>query len=110
MFNAFKFTKQLEEVGFSREQAEIQVQVITEIIEDDLATKQDLKILESNLRGDSTGMRGELQQVESNLRGEIKSVRGELQQMEYRLIIKLGTLLVIGFTTMVTLMKIWIAH
>ena len=83
MFNVFKFTKQLEEAGFSRQQAEIQVQVMTEIIEEDLATKQDLKILETNVRSD-------------------------MQQLELRLIIKLGTLLVIGFTTMVTLMKFWV--
>lgn len=83
MFNVFKFTKQLEEVGFSREQAEIQVQVITGIIEDDLATKHDLKILETNLRND-------------------------VEKLEYRLTIKLGTLLIIGFTTMTTLMKFWL--
>jgi hypothetical protein len=83
MFNAFKLTKQLEEVGFSREQAEIQIQVITEIIEGDLATKQDLNMLGSNLRN-------------------------EMQQLEHRLTIKLGTLLIIGFTTLATLMKFWI--
>ena len=85
MFNAFKFTKQLEKVGFSREQAEIQVQVVTEIIEEDLATKQDLKILETNLEN-------------------------KIQQLEYRMIIKLGTLLLIGFTAMVTLLKFWVVH
>ena len=83
MTSVFKLTKQLESVGFSREQAEAQVQIVTEIIEDDLATKQDLKILESNLEG-------------------------KIQQLEYRMIIKLGTLLVIGFTTMVTLLKFWV--
>lgn len=85
MFNAFKFTKQLEDAGFSREQAEIQVQVITEIIEDDLATKADLRAVEVNLEN-------------------------KIQQIEYRMTVKIGTLLVIGFTTMVTLMKIWIGH
>jgi hypothetical protein len=42
MLNTFKYTKQLEEAGFSRDQAEAQLQVIAEIVEGDLATKQDL--------------------------------------------------------------------
>ena len=83
MFNAFKYTKQLEEAGFSRQQAEIQLQVISEIVEGELATKQDLKILETSL-------------LSAN------------QVLEYRIIIKLGTLLVVGFTTMATLMKFWL--
>lgn len=83
MFNVFKFTKLLEDVGFTRAQAEIQVQVFTEIIEEDLATKQDLKQLEISLES-------------------------KIVQLEYRMIIKLGGLMIIGFTTMVTLMKFWV--
>lgn len=102
MFNAFKYTKQLEEAGFSREQAEIQLQVITEIVEGELATKQDLKILESNI----------LNHVDiqvNNLEHKISNVKSDLLQTEYRLTIKLGSLLLLGFTTMVTLMRFWIA-
>jgi hypothetical protein len=96
MLNAFKYTKKLEEAGFSREQAEIQLQVITEIVEGDLATKQDLKILETNM----------LNAV------EIKAthIENKMQQLEYRLTIKLGTFLIIGFTTMATLMKFWLVR
>lgn len=83
MFNAFKYTKQLEDAGFSREQAEIQLQVIAEIVEDDLATKQDLKMVESNLEN-------------------------KIVQSEYRLTIKLGGLLIAVFTAMATLMKFWL--
>ena len=85
MVNAFKFTKQLEEAGFSRAQAEIQLQVMAEYIGGDLATKQDLKLLETSL-------------LSAN------------QVLEYRITIKLGTLLVIGFTAMATLMKFWLLH
>jgi hypothetical protein len=96
MSNVFKYTKQLEEAGFSREQAEIQLQVITEIDEGDLATKQDLKILE-------TSMLNAIEIKSNNLENKV-------QQLEYRLTIKLGAFLVIGFTTMATLMKFWLAR
>jgi citrate synthase len=130
MFNAFKYTKQLEGVGFSREQAEIQLQVITEIVEGELATKQDLKIFESGLRQDlkslETSLRQEMKILESNLlsvvdtranqlelkfsglENKFNNLGNNVQQLEYRLTIKLGTLLVIGFTTMATLLKFWI--
>lgn len=96
MFNAFKYTKQLEEVGFSREQAELQLQVITEIVEGELATKHDLEILRKDL---STTI-------------EIKSsnLESKMQQLEDRMTIKLGSLLIIGLTTLATLMKIWLVR
>lgn len=49
MFNTLKYSRILEAVGVSREQAEAHIQIIAEIVEDDLATKQDLKELEFRL-------------------------------------------------------------
>jgi hypothetical protein len=83
MSDTLKYVKILEGAGVTREQAEAHVQLITEITEGDLATKQDLKIFEINLES-------------------------KIQQLEYRIIIKLGTLLIIGFTTMATLMKFFL--
>ncbi len=49
MFNTLRYAKKLENVGLSREQAEAHIQIIAEIIEGDVATKQDLKELEYRL-------------------------------------------------------------
>ena len=49
MFNTLKYAKMLEEVGFSREQAETSIKILVEIMEDKLASKQDLKELKSEL-------------------------------------------------------------
>jgi len=86
MINALKFSKLLEEVGFSRAQAEIQLQVMEEMIADGVATKQDLALL----------------------RQDLKIVESSLVQLEYRLIIKLGAFMIIGFTTLATLIKFWL--
>jgi len=88
MLNAFKYTTQLEEAGFSREQAEIQLQVITEIVEGELATKQDLEILRKDISN--------VVEIKTN------NLENKMQQLEYRITIKLGTLLIVGFTTMAT--------
>lgn len=46
MFNALKYTQELEGVGFTREQAEKSVKILMEIMQENLATKQDIKELE----------------------------------------------------------------
>lgn len=49
MFNTLKYAKMLEEVGFSRDQAETSIKILVEIMEDKLTTKQDFKELEHKL-------------------------------------------------------------
>ncbi len=43
MFNSLKYARMLEGGGFSREQAETSVNILVEIMEDKLATKQDIQ-------------------------------------------------------------------
>ena len=50
MFNTLRYAKMLEEVGFSRDQAETSVKILVEIMEDKLATKQDLNEFEIKLQ------------------------------------------------------------
>lgn len=49
MFDTLKYSRVLEAAGVARDQAEAHVRIIAEIVEDDLATKQDLKELEFRL-------------------------------------------------------------
>ena len=49
MFNTLKYAKMLEAAGFSREQAETSIKILVEIMEEKLATKQDIRDLESRL-------------------------------------------------------------
>ena len=49
MFNTMVYAKKLEAVGLPRAQAEAHVEIIANIIEDDLVTKQDIRELEFRL-------------------------------------------------------------
>jgi hypothetical protein len=49
VFNTLKYAKMLEEVGFSRDQSEMSIKILVEIMEDKLANKQDLKDLEYSI-------------------------------------------------------------
>ena len=73
MFNALKYIRSLEQVGFKREQAEAQVQLVMDSYEENVATKVDLNSslaeLRSELKIDISDVRTEM----ANLRAEMKS-------------------------------------
>lgn len=88
MFNSLKYAKKLEEVGLSREQAEMHIQILAELIEMNIATKQDLKDL--------------FLDVNKNL----EVVRLEIRLSEQRMTIKLGTIVSIALGLAIALMKV----
>ena len=54
IFDTLAYSKKLKAVGFTEEQAEVQAETFAEIIDEKLATKQDLKELELRLKHDLT--------------------------------------------------------
>jgi len=88
MFNTLKYAKKLEAVGVTREQAEAHIQIIADIVEGDVATKEDLNKLGAHL---------DIQ---------LKDIRNEMAQLEYRMIIKLGALVTAIVATAVAILKI----
>ncbi|MGE3973639.1 MAG: hypothetical protein AB7F59_03845 [Bdellovibrionales bacterium] len=87
MNNTLKYVKLLEASGIAREQAEAHVQVITEITEGDLATKQDVKNLEVKLDV------------------SVERLEHKMLQSEYRIVIKLGTIVTIAIAAAATVIK-----
>jgi acid phosphatase family membrane protein YuiD len=49
IFDSLAYAKRLEDAGFTRQQAEAQANMMTEIVDEKLATKQDLRELELRL-------------------------------------------------------------
>lgn len=80
-FDTLMYAKKLREAGFSEKQAEIQAEALKEIIQDNLATKQDI----SDLRKD-------LLQIE--------------ERLMYRLTIRLGLMLVTAVTVLAAIIKL----
>lgn len=82
MFDTLKYSKVLESAGVSRDQAEAHIKIISEIVEGDLSTKQD-----------------------------IKELKDEMQKLEYRLVIKLTSIMAAMFTLAIaataTLLKLF---
>lgn len=80
MINTLMYARKLEEVGFSREQAETHMQIMTEIVEGNLTTKQDLNLA-------------------------VERLENKIVQSEYRLIIKLGTIVTVAIGIFASIIK-----
>ncbi|MBF0345706.1 MAG: DUF1640 domain-containing protein [Nitrospirae bacterium] len=82
IFDTHAYVKKLKAVGFTEEQAEVQAEAMSGLIEEGLATKRDLKELETSLRRD-------------------------MKELELRLSIRLGTIMAAGIAAIAVLMKLF---
>jgi hypothetical protein len=89
MNKALKYVKILEGTGVTREQAEAHVQIISDILEGDLVTKQDL--LNS----------------ENALKLTMERLEHKMFQMESRMTIKLGSIVTVGIAVMTAILKLF---
>jgi hypothetical protein len=118
MFDTLMYVKRLEAVGISREQAETQVQIMAEVIDTNLTTKQDLKDLRRAMGQDFKDVRAEMDRGFKDVHTEMNTrfkdahtemhrgfsdvdqrfllVKKDMVQLEYRIVIKLGALITAG--------------
>lgn len=94
--NTLKYAKKLEAVGFSREQAEMTIGILSEVVESNLATKQDLKDLSVYI-----------DQRFDGVKLEFASVRHEIKEMKSELTIKLGAMMVTAIAVVSALIKLF---
>jgi hypothetical protein len=87
-FDTLMYAKKLKEAGFTEQQAEIQAEAIREIIENNLATKQDIL----DFKKDFQQMEGKLQQME--------------ERLMYKLTIRLGLMLAASITIIAAIIKL----
>ncbi|MGR3177982.1 MAG: hypothetical protein ACUZ8E_07985 [Candidatus Anammoxibacter sp.] len=99
VFDTHAYVKKLQAVGFTEEQAEVQTEVVSVLIDEQLATKQDLKELEVCLKRD-------LKELETNLRSDILEVRRDMKELELRMLIRLGAIQAVGIAVVAALVKL----
>jgi hypothetical protein len=80
MFNTLKYAKMLEEVGFSREQAETSTKMLLEVMDEKLATKQDLVDLRTVTKQDAIDLRRDMADLRTEVKQDIAELRTELKQ------------------------------
>lgn len=102
MFNALKYTEELEKAGFTKTEAETTIKVLIEVMNENFALKSDLKEMETALRSD---MKASEQSIRADMKEMERSIRADIREMEYKLTIKLGSFIAIAIGTTATLVK-----
>lgn len=87
MGNPMKYIKALEAAGFERNQAEAQVQMVLDAIEGDLVTKADFVNFQERIEN-------RFVQTQQFIENQIKDVQAQAKETEFRLITRLGFLMV----------------
>jgi len=80
VFNTLKYATMMEEVGFSRAEAETSVKIWVEIMEDNLASKQDIQELKQDMLDLAAATKQDLKDHAATTKQDISDLRTELQQ------------------------------
>jgi hypothetical protein len=116
-FDSLTYANRLKAAGMDGGLAEVQASVMTEVIQDhfhNLSTKQEVQQLSLDLRKEMNLMgqdlRKEMNLMGQDLRKEIQLLRLEVQKdmqlLEQRMLIKLGSLMVLAIGVVATLVKV----
>ena len=81
-----EYAKKLKAVGFTEEQAEVQAETLAGIIDENLATKRDMKGLETSLKRDmkelETSLKRDMKELETSLKRDIEELRRDMKGLE----------------------------
>jgi coiled-coil family 90 protein len=97
LFDTHASVKKLVEVGFTEPQAEAQVEVISEVLQSNLATKLDIAEVKSDLKADI-----------AKLKTEIAVVRTEIERMGRVIVMwNVGTLIAVASIVFAIMRYTW---
>jgi hypothetical protein len=120
MSNPVKYIKDLEAVGFARQQAEAQVQMVLDAIQGDFVTKGDLAIFKSELSADLVSKMdqrfaelmnkleqrfGAIDRRFTSLDERFMKIDHRFDQLELRILVKLGFLVISSLTIAVGILN-----
>jgi len=117
-FDTLEFAKKLKAANFTQDQAEALAEAVAGLVEERLATKQDLKELEirleARLKELETGLRHDMKELEIGLRRDMKEMetglKRDILEMELRLrhdlTLRLGAMLTAAVAIVAALVKL----
>lgn len=102
-FDTLAFAKKLKAVGFTEEQAEVQAETFAEIINERLATKQDILELKRDMKEMETSLRKDMKEMETSLRRDMKELELRLR---HDLTLRMSTIMAAGIAIIAALNKL----
>ena len=113
-FDTHAFVKKLTQAGMPEEQAEVLARSQAMLIDEKLATKQDLKELELRLKRDIQELKRDMKELETRLVRDMQemeaNLKRDMQEMELRLkhdlTVRLGSMMVVAVGVIAALVKL----
>ena len=116
--NVFGYAERLEKSGFTKSQAEASLQILVEVMNQEFATKEDIRMLSKELEQSNFALRSEIGVLRSDLHSEIGMLRKELHsevalirsdmdKLGDKLTIRLGGMMLAGFSLMFAMLQIY---
>ena len=87
IFNSLAYFEKLRSAGVTEEQAKVHAEAMNELVDDKLATKQDLLLLKEDLKKD------------------IQMIKQEIEMLKQALIIKLGGMIIGSISILYILLR-----
>ena len=117
MINALRFVEELENVGFTPEQAKKSVDTWMSLMNDNFATRSDfrefqlvnkaeLREVQNEIHKVRSELKAEIQEVRNELKAEIQEVRNELKVELYKQGNRLGALMITLVTISTTILSL----
>ncbi|GAB0057555.1 hypothetical protein SIID45300_01886 [Candidatus Magnetaquicoccaceae bacterium FCR-1] len=110
-FDTYAYVRKLRDAGVDEAQAAIQAEALVALVEDRLATKQDVAMLQRDLAEDDNALRRELAMVKADLQRDIETskvdLKRDLKELELRMVIKTGAMIIGGIGVLFGLMRVW---
>ena len=74
-FDTFENVRRLKAVGFTEEQAAEQTKIISELVENRLTTKQDIVLLQRDMKEMEVSLKHDIKEMELRITGEQKLIK-----------------------------------
>lgn len=109
-FDTLAYANKLKKAGFepklAEAQAEAQAEVFSELLENKLATKQDLFDVRTELKSEINEVRVQLTGETNGTRAKIDHLENKLDNLETKLLVKLGSVMAAGVGVLAALITL----
>ena len=98
-FNSFAYAKKLKSAGFTEDQVEVQVELITELVDEQLATKVDIELIRKDIAELRKASKHDIESLRSDM--AIKIEKSKTETIKW-----VGGFLITQFALMLTSIKL----
>ena len=117
VFDTLEYAGRLKRAGFTEQQAEAQVKALAAIVNDDLATKQDMVLVKQDILAFRQELTQDIRALGQELTQDIRAVKqdmlmlkqelkADLRELEHRVTLRMGTMLSVAVGVVAALVKL----